>query len=542
MSEKTSSNPEENPELESGFDDTRFQDSDDAEATDEQNSGASETDVSPEQDSESGDTEKPEQDSENSDTEESARDTENSTENSIQIRTEATSLFAQLSEQSARRANSVDQPTRPVQTVQPDSESSSTPEESDDASGSSSSKDSQDSEQDQDTVATTTPVPNFLKDDRDDSGTTEPTRAVDAGDTETSAESDPEDESRTSTRRLARRREQNQANSTYTGGSSGDANRTDTYQTSVFDPGEVTQAKPHFIADYEGLPATAKDDQVAEQQRMLKDAQARLSARDQALEGPKTLSRILQTVLAIIAPIAFLAIVVRAVASPLFLWIEYHRPGFPADEFGLTTTERLDYGSYGLDYLFNLASPNYLASLTFADGSPLFTQDEVSHMADVKSVMLTSMLIGAVLVIASAIIMVVLSRISKGAIRRSLFAASIWLLLVIVVLGVLAIIAWQDFFAGFHALFFADGTWTFYASDTLIRLYPNQFWIDAGLAVGALTVLTAVITLVATWPTKRRKKRSAQTQLMMLAARQQWPTTDGKVTEVSLEEGSRPGR
>ncbi|RMX22430.1 TIGR01906 family membrane protein [Auritidibacter ignavus] len=504
MSDKTSPTPDEAPEFESGIDYARFQEPDDAESADEQNTTESSPTASSPQ---------------------STRDT-----------SESTPLYSQLSEQDTVSHDSVDQPTHPIQTLQPDAEPSSAPRDSDESSRTTPPADPHDSGSA--TTAATTAMPNFLK-DHDDRSSLDRTQALDDGvsNSTTMAESETVHETRASRRRPNAQAELPQPEATGAPDVAAVAGA-----TPVAEPATATGTQHNLLADHDGLPADTREDRVAEQQRLLTDAQARLAARAQALEGPKTLSRILQTVLAIIAPIAFLTVVIRAVASPLFLWIEYHRPGFPADDFGLTTTERLDYGSYGLDYLFNLASPNYLASLTFADGSPLFTQDEVSHMADVKSVMLTSMLIGAVLVIASAIIMVVLSRISKGAIRRSLFAASIWLLLVIVALAVVAIIAWQDFFAGFHALFFADGTWTFYASDTLIRLYPNQFWIDAGLAVGALTVLTAAITLVATWPTKRRKKRSAQTQLMMLAARQQWPTTDGKVTEVSLEEGSRPGR
>ena len=52
---------------------------------------------------------------------------------------------------------------------------------------------------------------------------------------------------------------------------------------------------------------------------------------------------------------------------------------------------------------------------------------------------------------------------------------------------------------------FADGSWTFSLDDTLIRLFPSQFWIDAGIAIAGLVLLASIVTLVLTWPTRRRR-------------------------------------
>ncbi len=255
--------------------------------------------------------------------------------------------------------------------------------------------------------------------------------------------------------------------------------------------------------------------------REYRDAEARAAARDEALEGSRVGPRILQVLLALLAPIVLLIGAVRLVASPVFLWLEYHRPGFPADPYGFSTDDRLTYGSYGMDYLFNAAPSRYLGDLQ-TQGGPLFTESEVSHMTDVKVVMLITMAVGLVLALLCVLFMVALARNAKGGIRRALFAGSIWLLVLMVALAVLAVLGWQTFFAGFHALFFADGTWTFAASDTLIRLYPNQFWIDAGIAVAALVVLTALITMIATWPTRRRRINSREAQRDLVRRRAYW--------------------
>src|SRR5699024_11977036 len=101
--------------------------------------------------------------------------------------------------------------------------------------------------------------------------------------------------------------------------------------------------------------------------------QAEDGIRDRNVTGVQTCALPI-LVLAILAPLVVLIGIIRLVASPAFLWLEYHRPGFPADPFGMSTEQRLNYGSYGLDYLFNLAPQSYLAELTFADGNPVFTQ------------------------------------------------------------------------------------------------------------------------------------------------------------------------
>ncbi|MGD6978363.1 MULTISPECIES: TIGR01906 family membrane protein [Citricoccus] len=265
-------------------------------------------------------------------------------------------------------------------------------------------------------------------------------------------------------------------------------------------------------------PATREPE---ENRRELRDAEARAAARDEALKGSPTGPRVMQVLLAVFFPVVVLIAAVRLVASPVFLWIEYHRPGFPDDPYGFTTDDRLTYGSAGMDYLFNAAPERYLGDLQH-DGSALFTGTEVSHMTDVKLVMLITMGVGLLLGLLCLLFMVALSRAAKGGIRRALFAGSLWMLVVLIALGMLAVLGWQQFFAAFHGLFFAEGTWTFLASDSLIRLYPNQFWIDAGLAVGVLVLVTLVLTLVFTWPTRRRRYDSRLAQEDLIRRRNDW--------------------
>ena len=165
--------------------------------------------------------------------------------------------------------------------------------------------------------------------------------------------------------------------------------------------------------------------------------------------------------------------------SPAFLYFEYTRPGFPEDYFGFTIEDRLDYAPFAINYLLNASEITYLGDLTFPDGTPLFNARELRHMRDVK--VMTQIAFGGALVI--GLITLVAGTVLRlsGRLSRALLQGSITTLSLIAAIVLVAIINWDGFFTGFHSLFFADGTWYFAYSDTLIRLFPEQFWFDAAM-------------------------------------------------------------
>lgn len=235
------------------------------------------------------------------------------------------------------------------------------------------------------------------------------------------------------------------------------------------------------------------------------EVQRRNAEREHAANAKPVAPRVMQVLLAICFPVILLVLAVRAVASPLFLWVEYNRPGFPGDGYGFSTDDRMTYGSYAVDYLSNWAGPRYLGELVNRSGDKLFASGEVSHMADVKLVILATFGAGVLLILLSLIAVIYLRRRSSGGVRRGLFAGSIITLVVILSLGVLAVLGWEQFFAEFHSIFFASGTWTFSLQDTLIRLFPAQFWVDGGIVIGGLVLITSLVTLILTWPTRKRR-------------------------------------
>jgi integral membrane protein (TIGR01906 family) len=235
------------------------------------------------------------------------------------------------------------------------------------------------------------------------------------------------------------------------------------------------------------------------------EVQRRNAEREHAANAKPVAPRVMQVLLAVCFPVILLVLAVRAVASPLFLWVEYNRPGFPGDGYGFSSDDRMTYGSYAVDYLSNWSGPRYLGELVNRSGDKLFGEGEVSHMADVKLVILSAFGAGAVLILLSLVAVIYLRRRSSGGVRRGLFAGSIITLVIIISLGVLAALGWEQFFAQFHSVFFASGTWTFSLQDTLIRLFPGQFWVDGGIVVAGLVLIASLVTLILTWPTRKRR-------------------------------------
>jgi integral membrane protein (TIGR01906 family) len=218
-------------------------------------------------------------------------------------------------------------------------------------------------------------------------------------------------------------------------------------------------------------------------------------------------------------PVVLLMLASRIVMTPTFLTFEYTRAGFPPDRYGFTVEDRLLYGPLGLQSLLEQRPISFLAEQTLpgdrcfppqATECPMFNERELQHMVDVQNV--TWMLFtgaGAAAALC-AIAMGVLWR-QRLLLLAAVDVASIALIVAVLTAAVAVVFAWDVFFDTFHALFFEDGTWRFFYSDTLIRLYPEQFWIDAAVAVGALSVTFAVVILALTRWYRGRSQRQDET-------------------------------
>lgn len=185
----------------------------------------------------------------------------------------------------------------------------------------------------------------------------------------------------------------------------------------------------------------------------------------------------------------------RIIFNSFYLDYEYNLADFPVDNYGFTKEDRLTWGKLSLDYLFNQQGPEFLSSQKLADGSPLYNDREMSHMIDVKNLIQKALIVWYVI---SGILLL------AGILSwRTPWKKDFWqsvshggyltiLVILLVLLGVA--INFDQFFATFHHVFFSGNSWLFYASDTLIRLFPIKLWSDGFTFTGILALTGAVLT------------------------------------------------
>ncbi|MBN1564846.1 MAG: TIGR01906 family membrane protein [Anaerolineae bacterium] len=213
---------------------------------------------------------------------------------------------------------------------------------------------------------------------------------------------------------------------------------------------------------------------------------------------PRWLVSLLSRFLFVAFPVFFVLTGVRFVATETFLRIEYNRPGFPADRFGFSTEDRLYYAPYAVEYLRNDADIDYLGDLTFENGLPLYNTRELRHMEDVKVVTQAAFTIHAILSVLylGAILILGWPRTTRPALRQALANGGLFTIMLILTLVVLIFANWDFFFDNFHSIFFAGDSWLFSTSDTLIRLFPEQFWFDAAMSIGVFTIFWSLLAIL----------------------------------------------
>jgi integral membrane protein (TIGR01906 family) len=214
-------------------------------------------------------------------------------------------------------------------------------------------------------------------------------------------------------------------------------------------------------------------------------------------------SSVIRWGVAVILALVILMLSIRLLITPLFAHLEYRLPGFPEDPFGFTMEDRLRWAEPSITYLVNSADISYLESLVFEDGESIYNSRELSHMRDVKDVV-TGMRI-ALLVLIILFLMLTILAVNRGMKHQLLIGCERggWIVIgFIVSILVFLLFSFDDLFTWFHTLFFESGTWKFYTSDTLIRLFPMRFWRDAFISVGVLNLIVSGMVILLS---RRRK-------------------------------------
>ena len=136
-----------------------------------------------------------------------------------------------------------------------------------------------------------------------------------------------------------------------------------------------------------------------------------------------------------------------------------------------------------LETAFDAASEHYV-----------LTPDAVSHLDDVFGVVQAAKWWLLAAVVAACVGCTATAfRGGKRLLGRVLAGAGVFVLAVFALLAAWVAIDFDGFFAQFHSLFFAAGTWTFSWDSLLICMYPPEFWVGMGVIWLVVTVACCVV-------------------------------------------------
>jgi len=219
-----------------------------------------------------------------------------------------------------------------------------------------------------------------------------------------------------------------------------------------------------------------------------------------------TTLRGVRIVLLLCIPLLLLLSNLYLLTTAAFIRYEYGKPRFPPAG-SYDAAERLSLAEATLYYLRSNRQADYLMGLQ-SEGLAVYNAREIKHLVDVKFVLRTAFWVHRVCALLCFLAMAFSWR---GTQERSgallgVYRGCLALLVLLITIGVLAYTNFDLFFTAFHRLFFEGDSWLFAFSDTLIQLFPVQFWTDATWMLALVTMGECVIVGAAAYALSRRQR------------------------------------
>lgn len=204
---------------------------------------------------------------------------------------------------------------------------------------------------------------------------------------------------------------------------------------------------------------------------------------------PKALSSVFLLLTSLGAALLIIGIMFTAFAT-----VAYNRAFFKMEYRLNNTAEKLYLSEAELDKLteklvrYFSGKDDSLQTYVVFDGEtteePFYTEDELSHMADVKVIFANVNLMLITFLTAAAVIFIIVLVFDKKRTRHfkqgSVLGSSI-VLLIFIVLGLYAALDFDGAFTVFHKIFFPQGNWTF--STDMVVLLPQTLFFHATIII-----------------------------------------------------------
>lgn len=215
----------------------------------------------------------------------------------------------------------------------------------------------------------------------------------------------------------------------------------------------------------------------------------------------KTVTTIVRWLIVLAMPLLLGLGTIRAIIAWDYPSFEYAR--IAPDRYGFTLEERLELAHGTLNYLQRSEPAEeviYLLEDLRLPGTdrPLYNEAEIGHMIDVKNVadVFTRVVwITAVMVI-GGLLFLLLRPETRSEGYKAIFQGGLATTAVLLFIALFILLGWSIFFVQFHELLFPPGTWTFAYTDSLIRLFPEQFWFDIGVIISLGTLVEGILVAV----------------------------------------------
>lgn len=215
------------------------------------------------------------------------------------------------------------------------------------------------------------------------------------------------------------------------------------------------------------------------------------------------LTKTLQLLITLLIPILIILTSARFLATDRYLAFEYSKTSFPPDSFGFTDQQRFSLASTNIHYV-RAHLPDDEFSIQTLNGVPVYNAREVSHMTDVQAVFQSILLVWWIAISLLLMLGFVFWKTGKlESLASAIRSGGLLTSGIILAIAMLAGFAWQFWFNTFHLIFFKPSSWLFSYSDTLIRLFPVEFWFDATLTISLLSLAGGILLAFVGWRGKR---------------------------------------
>ncbi len=218
----------------------------------------------------------------------------------------------------------------------------------------------------------------------------------------------------------------------------------------------------------------------------------------------KVLIGVLRWVIVLAMPVFLVLTMARLMIGDWFIHYEYAKPGFPADRYGWTQEQRLQLALPSIHFLNSPLPAEQAVQMLAQQRQPdsqseLFTRAELSHMADVKRVVdrLWRVQLWAAVLVLGGLAILLARRATRPGAYLALKWGGIFTGALLLFMALFVVTGFDTFFVQFHEIFFPQGNWTFDYADSLIRLFPEPLWFDAGFMITGGTLLAGILIAIA---------------------------------------------